>query len=71
MIKIGQKVRFNPYKDLHIQGAGGIEDEVIGVVNYIHPTNGWFNVKYDGGDGPRLLGFRYDDVGKNVKIVKA
>jgi hypothetical protein len=70
MIKVGQRVRFNPFKGLHLHGSGAIEDEVVGVVHYIHPTNGWFNVKYDGGDGPQLLGFRYDDIGKNVKFVK-
>ena len=70
MIKLGQKVHFNPFHGVRQYGLGTANDFVIGIVNYIHPTNGWFNVKYDNGDGTQLLGFRFDDIGKTVKLVK-
>lgn len=69
-IKVGQRVRFNPFGGIKQYGLESSSEVVDGIVNYIHPTNGWFNVKYDGGDGPRLLGFRFDDIDKSVKFVK-
>lgn len=69
MIKVGQKVRFNPYHGVKQSGFGVENDVAEGVVHYVHPTNRWFNIKYNGGDGPMLTGFKFDDIGKNVKIV--
>lgn len=70
MIKVGQKVRFNPFLGCRQYGFSYMSDDLEGVVHYVHPTNRWFNVKYDGGDGMVLTGFKFDDIGKNVKIVK-
>lgn len=70
MIKVGQRVRFNPFGGIKQYGLESMSEVVEGVVNYIHPTNQWFNVKYDGGDGMQLLGFRFDDIDKAVKIIK-
>ena len=70
MIKVGQKVKFNPYKDIRTYGMSGGDVTVIGTVHFVHPTHCWFNVEYDGGAGMQLLGFRFDDIGTAVKIVK-
>lgn len=70
MIKPGQKVCFNPFHGVRQYGLGSVNDIVDGVVHYVHPTHGWFNVKYDNGGYTQLLGFRFDDIGKNVKLVK-
>jgi hypothetical protein len=70
MIKVGQKVRFNPFSGVRQYGLGSAQDIVDGIVNYVHPTNGWFNVRYNNGDGTQLLGFRFDDINKTVKLVK-
>jgi hypothetical protein len=70
MIKVGQKVRFNPFHGVRQYGLGSVHDIVDGTVHYVHPTNGWFNVKYDNGDGTQLLGFKFHDIGKTVKLVK-
>jgi hypothetical protein len=69
MIKVGQKVRFNPYHGVKQSGLGVETDITEGVVHYVHPTNRWFNIKYNGGDGPLLTGFKFDDIGKVVKII--
>lgn len=70
MIKVGQKVRFNPFHGVRQYGLGSVNDFVVGVVNYVHPTHRWFNVKYNNGDGTQLLGFLFDDIDKTVKVVK-
>lgn len=70
MIKVGQKVRFNPFHGVRQYGLGSVDDVTDGIVNYVHPTNGWFNVRYDNGGVTQLLGFKFHDIGKIVKIVK-
>lgn len=69
MIKPGQLVRFNPFHGVRQYGLGSTDDFVVGVVHYVHPTHRWFNAKYDNGSGTQLLGFRFDDIGKTVKLV--
>lgn len=70
MIKVGQKVRFNPFKDIRTYGLSNANENVEGVVHFVHPTHCWFNVEYDGGAGKQLLGFRFDDIDKAVKLIK-
>lgn len=69
MIKVGQRVQFNPFHGIRQYGFNTISDVVEGVVNYVNPTHCWFNVAYDGGAGKQLLGFKFDDIDKNVKII--
>ena len=69
MIKVGQRVQFNPFKDIRQNGFGNTSDIVEGIVHFVHPTHGWFNIEYDGGAGMQLLGFRFDDIDKAVKII--
>ena len=59
MIKVGQKVRFKNF--------GRYED---GVVHFIHRTHHWFNIEYGGDEGKRLIGFKFDDIDKDVKLVE-
>lgn len=70
MIEVGQKVRFNPFHGVRQYGLGSVNDIVEGVVHYVHPTHCWFNVKYDNGGGTQLIGFKFYDIGKTVKLVK-
>lgn len=70
MIKTGQRVEFDPFKGFRQYGFSGTSDVVEGIVHFVHPTNHWFNVKYDGGDGPQLLGFKFDDIGKAVTLLQ-
>ena len=70
MIKVGQKVRINPFKDVTFRGCTELHGYIDGVVKFIHPTNRWFNVEYGDEQGVRLTSFKFDDIGKAVKLVK-
>lgn len=70
MIKVGQKVRFNPFKDIRQYGLASVNDVVTGKVHYVHPTHRWFNVEYGDDMGTRLISFKFDDIGKNVRLVE-
>lgn len=69
MIKVGQKVRINPFKDIRSYGMVMTDETVDGVVWYVHPTHQYFTVEYDCGNGLQKISYRFDDIGKNVKLV--
>lgn len=70
MIKVGQKVEINPFKDIRAAaGLGPINETVEGIVHFVHPTNRWFNVKYGSEGGERLIGYKFDDIDKTVKLI--
>ena len=70
MIKVGQKVEFDPYKDIKAPGLVDISEIVEGIVHFVHPTHHWFNVEYGGDEGKRLIGFKFDDIGRLVTLVE-
>lgn len=57
MIKIGQKVKFDPLRDISIMGVLDRRtakfDQVVGTITYINAPHRWFSVEY-GGDKKRL-----------------
>ena len=62
MIKAGQKVRI-----YHFWHTDEIEE---GVVKFVHPTNGWFSVEHGTDDYKWLTSFKFDDIGKTIRLVK-
>lgn len=70
MIKAGQKVKINPFKDVTFRGCTELRSYIDGVVKFVHPTHQWFNVEYGDDNGSRLISFKFDDIGKAVKLVK-
>lgn len=71
MIKVGQKVAFDPFKDIKFNGALSFHETVEGVVHFVHPTHRWFNVEYGTEDiGRMLISFKFDDIGRTVKLVE-
>jgi hypothetical protein len=70
MIKVGQKVSFKPFKGQRSIEGYVSELDVEGVVHYVHPTNHWFNIEYGGDEGRRLIAFKFDDIGKLVRILE-
>lgn len=62
MIKVGQKVQIR-----HFWHTDEIED---GVVKFVHPTNGWFSVEHGTDDYKWLTSFKFDDIGKTIRLVK-
>lgn len=69
MIKVGQKVKFNPFDGLHMTGFTDINKKFKGVVKFVHPTHRYFTVEYDNGAGLQKISYRFDDIGKYVKLI--
>lgn len=69
MIKIGQKVQFNPYK-----ATTGFASEdfrtrkATGIVVYINWQNKWFLVEYDCGGVKQRASFKFSQIGKDVML---
>ena len=66
MIRVGQKVKFDPFKYLTGYGCLDIKGEtVVGTVAEVNEEHGWFSVEY--GDKQRTS-FMFQDIGNEVTI---
>ena len=65
MIKVGQKVRFDPFECLSGAGSEGIRRKVSGTVDLVNSKHRWFSVIYD--EGKSRISFCFADIGKTVK----
>ena len=70
MVKLRQKVKFDPFKGIRSYGVAVGDIEVVGTVVYINFTHRWFEVSYPPADGNVKTSFKFDEVGKNVFIVQ-
>lgn len=69
MIKTGQKVMIDPFTHIRTYGLNMTGGALEGTVNFVHPTHKWFNVEYGNGDTKQLIGYKFYDIGRTVKIV--
>ena len=69
MIKMNQKVEFDPFAGIHFAGIPNEREVVTGTVRYINKLHHWFSVEYGDDEGKRRISFKFDDIGKNVNIV--
>lgn len=77
MVKIGDQVEFTPYAYLYGRGinertSGRMPEEcviVIGTVVYVNECNMWFLVEY--GNSNQHMGFKFQDLGEAVNIVRS
>ena len=68
-VNIGDKVRFNPFKGVHISGFCMDEKCVVtGTVIEIHNEHRWFEVEYELGGVKQRTSFNFADVGETVSI---
>lgn len=71
MLKVGQKVRFIPLKDIKkLNVPGEVRKEVTGTVKYINTQNGWFSVEYIcNGSGEKMrASFKFSQIGQDVML---
>lgn len=67
MIRVGQKVAFDPFKYLTGYGCLDIKGEIVtGTVTDVNEEHRWFSVSY--GDNQRTS-FKFDDIGGEVSII--
>ena len=67
MIQVGQKVRFDPYKNMKGFGVELVRGvKVTGTVVLINEHHKWFSVEYG---NPKLrTSFKFSEIGSAVKI---
>ena len=71
VVKIGDKVRFNPFQGITISGFGSSPKSfVTGKVVEVHADHNWFSVEYILGDGTQRTSFLFADIGDRVRVVK-
>ena len=64
MIKVGQKVRFDPSRFWIGYAVEDCRGDVTGTVVMVNHKHGWFSVKY----GDLRTSFMFSQIGKDVKI---
>lgn len=65
MVKVGQKVRFDPFSCISGDGVEEMRYQITGKIAYINWKHRWFSVVY----GNRLrTSFHFYDIGKEVTI---
>ena len=67
MIKVGQKVRFDPFESLTGNDIDTIRKRVTGTVVFVNMKHRWFSVAYD--KGRSRISFHFADIGKKVKLL--
>lgn len=65
-VSIGQKVRFDPFEEVHGFGVDECRDEVEGTVVEIHKDHKWFSVEY--GFPKMRTSFKFSDIGQVVFV---
>ena len=68
MIKLGQKVLFNPFDGTKVLGCMDDDSAVIGEVTYINDENQWFQITYGKHNLRRC--YKFSDIGTDVEIIR-
>ena len=67
MIRIGQKVRFDPFEGLKGYGIGDSKGSLVtGTVVFINAPHQWFSVEY--GEAKMRTSFKFTDIGQGVMV---
>lgn len=69
-VKVGTKVRFNPFRGIRLSGFVPNQDLVTGTVIELHEDHNWFAVEYELGNEKLRTSFNYADIGETVKLCK-
>ena len=66
MIKVGQKVEFDPLRGISFYGLAPLREVKQGTVVYVNEKHRWFTVEYDDG---RRTSYLFHDLGDTVRII--
>jgi hypothetical protein len=68
MVKVGQKVRFDPLDFITGMGSEAVRgNQVTGTVVMVHEDHKWFSVEY--GNPKTRTSFKFCDIGQAVKVI--
>lgn len=62
MIKVGQKVTFDPWRGIHTSLGTHNDTYVEGTVVYVNPAHNYCTVEYPLGDGKFKTSFNFVDI---------
>ncbi len=65
-MRIGQKVRFDPFADAKCADVGAIRGTVTGTIVAIYPNHHWFSVAWG---NKQRTSFHISDVGSVVTLI--
>lgn len=74
MIKIGQKVKFDPWRGVHTTLGAHDGEEVEGTVIYVNSGHHWCEVEYKLGNGEFKTSFNFCDIfgdKSHVRLVRS
>ena len=67
-MRVGQKVRFDPFEGARFADISAVRGEVTGTIVAIYPKHKWFSVEYG---CPKLrTSFKFADIGEDVKVIE-
>lgn len=71
-VEIGDKVKFNPFKGIHISGFAASKETIVkGTVIEIHNDHHWFAVEYELDGVKQRTSFNFADIGEYVTVRKS
>lgn len=69
MIKVGQQVLIDPFKDIRTYGLSGSRALQVGDVIYVNKPHRWFGVEYGEEDVRQRISYKFADINETVKII--
>lgn len=69
MIRVGQKVLIDPFKDIRSYGVSMVVGKQEGVVVYVNYPHKWFSVEYGNEDNRQLTSYKFFDIKEAVKFI--
>jgi hypothetical protein len=73
MIKVGQKVRFDPWSSLNITGINDVRGVVVGTIVEVYYEHRYFRTEYTVNNVKYHMSFKFNDVygeEPTVEIIK-
>ena len=62
-IKVGKKIRFDPYEGMRSYGIANVRGEVVGKIIDVYPEHRYFTAEYTVDDEKKFkISFKFDDV---------
>lgn len=65
-MRIGQKVRFDPFEYAKCSDVSAVRGKVTGKIVAIYPKHNWFSVEYG---NKQRISFKFSDVGSVVTLI--
>ena len=65
-MRVGQKVRFDPFEGARFADVTALRAKVTGTIVAIYPKHQWFSVEYG---NKQRTSFKFSDIGSVVSLI--